>query len=129
MASDFHLSETEWTVMRVLWAQSPASARDVLTEVEEDTDWAYSTVKTILSRLHDKGAVEVETRGNTSYYTPLLQRSAARKSAVKSLLTRAFDGTFGSLLHHMVDEETLSKKERSALKKLLREAGLEEDRD
>ena len=129
MRPELNLSDTEWTVMRVLWKQAPASAREVLTEVEADTDWAYSTVKTILARLSEKGVVAVETRGNTSYYTPLLERSAARKRAVQSLLQRAFDGTFGSLLHHMMDDESLSRKERTALKKMLREAGLDEERD
>ncbi len=121
------LSETEWTVMRVLWQNSPANAREVLTQVEGETQWAYSTVKTILARLLEKRVVSVETRGNTSFYTPLMKRGEARRSAVQSLLERAFDGTFGSLLHHMVDEESLSRKERSALRKMLREAGVEEE--
>ena len=124
---DTRLSETEWTVMRVLWDAAPASARDVLDAVEDETQWAYSTVKTILARLAEKGVVEVGTRGNTSYYAPRLARGDARRSAVRNLLERAFDGTFGSLLHHMVEEETLSRKGRAALKRMLREAGLEEE--
>jgi BlaI family penicillinase repressor len=111
--------------MRVLWQDSPSSARQVLNAVEGETGWAYSTVKTILARLHEKGVLAVETRGNTSYYAPLLEQGTARRSAVKKLLERAFDGTFGSLLHHMVDEESLSRKERTALRKMLREAGIE----
>ncbi len=129
MSTPIKLSETEWTVMRVLWRSSPASAREVLTEVEEETGWAYSTVKTILARLYEKRVLSVETRGNTSFYSPLLEREDARRSALNSLLERAFDGTFGSLLHHMVDKEPLSRKERAALRKMLRDADVAEEED
>lgn len=60
------LSDTEWTVMHVLWKRSPASVRDVLEAVEADTGWAYTTVKTILGRLAEKGVVAVRKRANTS---------------------------------------------------------------
>ncbi|MDA2930716.1 BlaI/MecI/CopY family transcriptional regulator, partial [Acidobacteria bacterium AH-259-O06] len=35
----------------------PASARDVLEALEGEKSWAYTTVKTILNRLVEKGAL------------------------------------------------------------------------
>ena len=117
------LSETEWRVMNVLWARSPATVRDALEILEDETGWTYSTVKTILSRLADKGAVVARKRANTMHFEPVLTRDAARRSAVRSLLDRAFEGTFGSLVHHLVDTESLTADERAELRALLQERG------
>ncbi len=112
------LSDAEWKVMNALWACEPATARAVL-ESLEDSDWAYTTVKTMLARLVEKGILTEEKSGNKSVYASCMSRQVARRSAVRSLLDKAFDGTFGSLLHHLVDDERLSAKEKSALRKAL----------
>jgi BlaI family penicillinase repressor len=122
------LSDAEWTVMQAVWTQAPASARDVLERVHAETGWAYSTVKTLLARLVEKAALRERKRANTSFYEPLVTRDAARRAAVRSLLDKAFDGTFGSLVQHMVDSEKLPKKERAKLARLLEEAEREEGR-
>lgn len=115
------LSDAEWTVMNEVWRQSPVKTRDVLEAVEGETGWAYTTVKTILTRLVDKGALHMRMRANTSLFEPRISREKARRSAVKSLLERAFDGTFGSLVQHMMTEERLSAGDRKKLSTMLAE--------
>jgi BlaI family penicillinase repressor len=122
------LNDSEWTVMQAVWESSPANARDVLERVHGETDWAYTTVKTILARLVEKGALHEEKHGKTSVYEPLVTREAARKTAVRSLLDKAFDGTFGSLVQHMVASEKLGKKEREKLARMLAEFDRKEGR-
>lgn len=120
------LSDAEWTVMNALWEKSPASARDVLENCQEETAWAYSTVKTLLGRLVDKGALAERKRANTSLYEPLVTQTEARRSALRSLVDKAFDGAFGPLLQHMVSDEKLPKSDRRELNTILEE--LEEER-
>lgn len=115
------LSEAEWKIMNVVWSRSPASARDVLEELGSETAWAYTTVKTMLSRLVEKGALGAHKRANTSLYEPLVTRAEARRSAVKSLLNRAFDGAFGPLAQFLSEDEALSKKDRETLRTMLDE--------
>ncbi len=115
------LSEAEWKAMNIVWRKAPVSARDVLEDVECETGWSYSTVKTILTRLCDKGVLSMRKRANTSYFAPKLSENQARKSAIRNLLDNAFDGTFGSLLQHVAKEEKLSNKDRDALAEMLRE--------
>jgi BlaI family penicillinase repressor len=117
------LSDAEWTVINVVWEHSPATARDVLEQTEAETGWAYTTVKTLLGRLVEKGALRMRKRANTSLYEPLVSRKDARRSAVRSLLDRAFDGAFGSLLQHLVADEKLSKKDREKLLAMMQEGG------
>jgi predicted transcriptional regulator len=113
------LSDAEWAVMNAVWGHAPANARDVLDRVYAETGWAYTTAKTVLDRLVEKGALRVEKRGNTSYYDPRVTRREARHAAIRALLDRAFDGTVGSLLHHLVSEERLSRRDRAQLAAML----------
>ena len=116
------LNDSEWTVMNVLWDRSPANGREVLEQVSDETGWAYSTVKTILARLVKKKALRMGKRANTSLYEPLVSRDSARRSALRSLVDKAFAGTFGSLFQHMVAEEKLSRRDRDRLQSMLDKA-------
>lgn len=122
------LSDAEWTVMRAVWERPPASARDVLDRAGSETGWAYTTVKTLLARLVEKGALRMTMRGNVSLYEPRLTMRQARIAAVRALIDRAFDGTFGSLLQHLIAEEKLSAKDRAALARLIEDAGVEREK-
>jgi len=115
------LSEAEWKIMNRVWADHPATARAVLEAVEADTGWAYTTVKTMLTRLVEKGALKERKRRGTSEYEPLLTRGKARAAALRALLDRAFGGALGPMMSHLVDEEHLSKKERAELRRMLGE--------
>ena len=114
-----HLSGAEWKVMHCVWEADTATARDVRDALVDDTDWAYTTVKTMMTRLVDKGALWARMRGNTTHFTPRITQEDARHSAVRALMDRAFDGTAGSLLHFLVEGRKLSRKERAALRDLL----------
>ena len=116
-------SDAEWKAMNVVWERHPATVRDVLESLESDTGWAYSTVKTVLGRLAEKGALAATKRANTTLFEPLVTRDQARRSALRALLDRAFDGTFGGLVHHLLDAEKLTRTERDELRALLDEAG------
>lgn len=117
------LSDAEWKVMRVVWSRPGGTVRDALEALGPDAEWSYSTVKTLLARLAEKGVVRVDRDGHASRFTATLEERAARRSALAALLERAFDGTVGSLVHHLVADEKLSKAELKTLRRLLDAAG------
>ena len=116
------LTDPEWRLMHVLWDRSPRTAREVHDEVSPETDWAYTTVKTMLDRLVEKGALDAAREGRTTAYDPRITRDRARRSALQGLLDRAFDGTFGALVHHLAEGRRLSPRDRRALEELLEES-------
>ena len=113
------LSDAEWKVMRSVWQQPGCTVREVTAATVDEKDWSYSTVKTLLSRLEEKGAVAVDRSEASSRYRPLISEGEARKSALRGFLERTFDGTIGALVHHLVAEEKLSARELKELKALL----------
>ena len=79
-----NLTSAEWIVMNALWRIAPATAREILEELPEDTKWAYTTVKTILTRLEQKGVVNSVKVVRSAQYRPLLSRRSACGRALAS---------------------------------------------
>ena len=109
------LSEAEWQIMNALWQEHPATARQVAQRLPDEVSWAYTTIKTMLTRLAGKKAVDESKQGNTSLYEPLISREKARGSALKTLANQAFDGAMGPLMHFLVEEQSLSSQQRQEL--------------
>lgn len=69
------LGSLEYEVMRALWQAAPASVHVVLEHVNRhrsaDAWLAYTTVMTVLARLHDKGVVQRERHGRGYDYRPV----------------------------------------------------------
>ena len=113
------LTQAEWQIMNALWEKHPATARDIMFRLPKDVKWAYTTVKTMLSRLVEKEAVNEHKHANTSIYEPLVSQHKARLSAFRLLLDQSFDGAMGPLMHFMLQEEKLSSKQKKELIEIL----------
>jgi BlaI family transcriptional regulator, penicillinase repressor len=115
------LTEAEWQVMNALWIEHPATARQVVDRLPRQVRWAYTTVKTMLTRLAEKGAVRESKQGSISLYDPLVSQRNARLHAVRSLLDQAFDGAMGPLMHFLVEERQLTPKVKKELMQVFQE--------
>ncbi len=113
------LTEAEWQIMNALWQKHPATAREVMDRLPGGIHWAYTTIKTLLTRLVEKKAVTEAKHGNTSVYDPLVSQQKARLSAFRSLLDQAFDGAIGPLVHFLAEEKQLTAQEKEELARIL----------
>ena len=114
------LTQAEWQIMNALWEKHPATARDIMSRLPRGVKWAYTTVKTMLSRLVEKEAVSESKQSNTSYYEPLVSQHKARLSAFRILLDQSFNGAMGPLMHFMLQEQKLNDKQKEELIDILR---------
>ena len=55
-----NLSDNEWKLMNLLWADAPRTITELVYQLKEDTGWSKHTVISMLSRLEAKGAVRHE---------------------------------------------------------------------
>ncbi len=115
------LTKAEWQIMNALWEKHPATARQVMEQLPAGVHWAYTTIKTMLTRLVEKEAVSEAKQGNTSVYDPLVSQRKARLSAFRSLVDQAFDGAMGPLVHFLAEEEPLTPKQKKELAALLQD--------
>ncbi len=109
-----HPSDAEWRVLNALWRKHPANARDLLERLR-DHAWAYNTLKTMLTRMEEKGFVRTRMRGNVTWYEPAIEQRAAQRNAVRKLINRVFEGASGPLLAHLADDTRLTAAERKKL--------------
>jgi BlaI family penicillinase repressor len=113
------LTQAEWQIMNALWEKHPATARDIMSRLPKDVKWAYTTLKTMLSRLVEKEAVSEQKQSNTSIYEPLVSQRKARLSAFRLLLDQSFDGAMGPLMHFLLQEQKLNTKQKQELIEIL----------
>lgn len=116
------ISETEWEVMKVVWARSPISAQDVIDVLAARDDWHPKTVKTLLNRLVKKGALGFRKDGRAYLYRPLVAEKDCVAAASASFLDRVFGGSLKPMFVHFVESRKLSPREISELRKLLNRA-------
>jgi predicted transcriptional regulator len=85
------LTRRERQIMDILYKRGRATANEVLDELTGASH--YSTVRTQLRVLEEKGHVTHEEDGVRYVYMPAVPRRAARKSALRHLVDTFFDGS------------------------------------
>jgi predicted transcriptional regulator len=85
------LSRRERQIMDILYRRGRATAGEVLADLTGDP--SYSTVRTQLRVLEEKGHIHHEEVGLRYVYLPAVPRRAARKSALRHLVDTFFDGS------------------------------------
>jgi len=93
MARSLHaaLTRRERQIMDILYRRGRATAGEVMGELSGTPN--YSTVRTQLRVLEDKGHIRHEEHGLRYVYMPAVPRRAARKSALRHLIDTFFDGS------------------------------------
>lgn len=104
------VSEAEAVVMQVLWERSPRGADEVVAALARRNDWAEPTIKTLLNRLLDKGAIQAARKGRRHLYSPVLTRPAWVQQQGEGLLERLFGGRVAPLVAHFSEASGLPSR-------------------
>ena len=100
--------------MEIVWEAQPLSVRDVARKLGGRL--AYTTVMTILVRLHDKGVVERQRDGRAFAYHPVQSREERAADRMAEVLGHAKDPS--SVLSQFVAR--ISDDERAQLRRMLK---------
>jgi BlaI family penicillinase repressor len=117
-----NLSNLELDVMRLIWRDKEVIVPDLHRELEKDRELTYSTVKTIVDRLEEKGAIgRIRTYGRTILYGPLIEEKELAQPMVKDLLRRLFGGEARPMISHLLKDEELSLDDLAYLEKVIKQ--------
>lgn len=119
MKKGTQISDTEWTVMKVIWKYSPITANEVIEGLEESTDWSDRTIRTLLNRLVKKKVISYKKDGRRYLYYPIVTENECIKKENKSFLNRVYSGAVTLMFAKFLEEESLSDKEIEELKEIL----------
>lgn len=113
------ISDAEWEVMEVLWEKNPLTASEIIEELKHYTSWNPKTIHTLISRLVNKNAVEVNKCEPYYLYSPVIREDECRRMETNSFLKKVYNGSFKVMLSHFLEQENLSAKELEELKRIL----------
>ena len=121
MKKAIRITEAEWEVMAVVWDQSPVAASTAVEVLEDRKQWTLATVRTLLRRLVNKGALQQETEGKRYIYTPLISMAECVQRESESFLDRVLGRAPSEAILHLVKRANLSDKDIQDLRRILRE--------
>jgi predicted transcriptional regulator len=112
-------TDGELEILKLLWEAGPSELGHVCIELRRHRPVATTTVATMLSVMLDKGLVK-RNRGPKGYlWSAKAGRRETTRRLVEKLIDRAFDGSAGLLMAHLVESQKLSEKDRQEVLSLL----------
>ncbi len=113
------LGPLEAMIMERLWKHGSATVREVVEDIGRTRELAYTTVMTIMTRLHEKGLLERARDGKTYVYRPAFSREEHRQRLSRDLV-RGLVNEFGDVaLAHFAEElESVDASHRAALRRI-----------
>ncbi len=90
------ISELEREAMDIVWELKKCTVRDVFNNLNGQKKLAYTTVATLLQRLHEKGLVNRDDDNSALLYSPKISKESYSKKVAK-LLTNNFIKSFGDV--------------------------------
>lgn len=119
MPRPVQISDSEWDVMEVIWQADSWTAADVIKRLRATHDWNHSTIRTLLARLVEKGALDYEVDGPRYIYRAALSRKQCVRQEGRSFAEKVFRGDVGALLVHFVQDAPLDPDQIDELRRLL----------
>ena len=122
--SEIYFPPRELEVMSILWRLGSASVTEVRELLEEDL--AYTSVRSALQTLEEKGYVRHEPEGRAYRYFPLVEAERAGGSAIARIRDAIFHGSAERMFAQMVSDRKLGREELERMRRLLSERLKEE---
>jgi predicted transcriptional regulator len=122
------LSRRERQIMDIIYRRGRATASEVMEDLTGEP--SYSTVRTQLRVLEEKGHVRHEEQGLRYVYTPAVPRHAVRRSALRHVVDTFFDGSAEKTVAALLGGEStrLSDQELDRIAELIARARKEGSR-
>lgn len=115
------ISDAEHAVMEVLWQRAPLTATEVADALTDAREWSLQTVKTLLSRLTNKGAVSYDQDGRRYLYSPILAREDYVGDESRRLVDRLFGGRAAPLIAHLAEQQKFTAEDLAEIERLIGE--------
>lgn len=114
-----HITEAEWEVMRVVWANGQVTSKEVISILEDKMNWKAPTIKTLLGRLVEKGALDTERDGKRFIYTAAMEEDDTVRDYTRDIFSRICNKDIGHVIGGMVKAHELSFDDIRYLEEIL----------
>lgn len=119
MATNLEITNAEWRVMRVIWTLGETTSNQVIEILQTKTDWKPATIKTLLRRLVEKGALTASRQGRAFIYRAVVGEQMMMDQSADQFFDSICGMHIGSTLAHEIKKRTLSKHDIQELQQIL----------
>lgn len=113
------ITEAEWQVMRVIWAQGQTSSQDIQNILNDQMNWKPATTKTLISRLKNKNLLQAKRQGRAYIYSPAVAEEACTQSKIKHVFDKICQQKRGHYIKELIEDTEISQADIEDLEKLL----------
>ncbi len=103
------ISDAEWTVMQVLWnafdekREGGLTLGEIVGAAAENSNWSSTTIRTLVVRLAEKGAVVIDKTSGVYRYSPKTDRDECKREELNTFVKRVFNGSYSDLVDFLAE--------------------------
>lgn len=116
---DFKITDSEWEVMRVVWANEKITSKEIIDVLQQKMDWGTATIKTFIGRLVKKGMIETEKQGNKFIYSPKIKERDFIASTLDDIFNNICNKDVGNTIVDLIEKSILSIDDIKNIEKVL----------
>lgn len=121
------ISDAEVVILQQLWSEAPLSAQDIIERLKRHGTVHPKTIKTLINRLLNKGALKYKEENRKYLYIPVVTKADFYRVKTESFLNKFFDGELSPLVSFFSSQKKLSEKQIEELKRLVDKLEAEND--
>lgn len=116
------LPDSELEIMMIIWDYNkPVTRIDIEEKMEEGRKLSPTTILSFLSRLQEKGFLEVRKSGKTNVYLALVEKEDYMRTESRNILKRLYQNSARNFLAALYDGESLSDEDLKELENYISE--------
>ena len=109
------ISTAEWEIMRVVWADPNITSRQIINTLLTLSEWKEGTVKSMLNRLLQKGALAQDTSTTPYLYRAQLSMKEATFARIDEISHNTCTRDRADIVSHLIEDNQFSQKQIEAL--------------
>ena len=112
-------TKPELAILKLLWRSKEMNARQIHGEIEKDFGWSYSTVRTVLDRMADKGLISKTPEDGVNIYAPEIGKVALLSRMIADFSKRVLELDTTPAAAFFAESKLLSEDELEELESIL----------
>ena len=113
------ISNAEWQVMKIIWMKGGMTSTDLIEVLAERFSWSKSTIKTLLTRVVEKGCLTREKVGKSFIYTALLSQNQSTQLVVEDVRDKVCSRKIASVIADLVEASDFTLADLEELQAVL----------
>lgn len=112
-------TEVELEILRTLWDQSEAAARQIHDSISENRETNYSTTVKMLAVMHEKSLVKRDDSVRPILFRAAASQKKTQTKLIKNVVQKVYDGSVGSLVMQALSSKKATKEELAEIRELI----------